>query len=119
MNIKEVSKKYQIPADTLRYYERTGVLPPVPRTETGLRDYGAEECAWIELAICMRRAGVPVNALAEYVRLCQAGEATFPARLELLRTQKKKLLEQQEKLTQTLQLLERKIKRYEDAVNCK
>ena len=40
MTIAEVSRKYDISADTLRYYERIGLIPPVPRTRGGLRDYG-------------------------------------------------------------------------------
>ena len=38
MTISEVSKKYDISTDTLRYYERIGLLPPVPRTKSGLRE---------------------------------------------------------------------------------
>ena len=55
MTIAEVSKKYDITADTLRYYERIGLIPPVPRTKSGIRDYDDVSCGWIELMICMRR----------------------------------------------------------------
>ena len=58
MTIAEVSRKYDISADTLRYYERIGLIPPVPRTRGGLRDYGEESCGWIQLMKCMRAAGV-------------------------------------------------------------
>ena len=57
MTIAEVSRKYDISADTLRYYERIGLIPPVPRTRGGLRDYGEESCGWIQLMKCMRAAG--------------------------------------------------------------
>ena len=69
MTIAEVSKKYNLTADTLRYYERIGLLPPVPRTQGGFRDYDEESCRWIELMKCMRAAGVQIEALVEYVRL--------------------------------------------------
>ena len=52
MTIAEVSRKYDISADTLRYYERIGLIPPVPRTRGGLRDYGEESCGWIQLMGC-------------------------------------------------------------------
>lgn len=116
MTIKEVSEKYHISADTLRYYERVGMIPPVPRTVSGIRNYGLEECGWIELAICMRNAGLPIEAMIEYVKLCQAGNSTIAARLELLQTQRNKLLEQQAKTTQTLARLAYKISVYEQAV---
>ena len=61
MTIKEVSEKYQITQDTLRYYERIGMIPAVPRTSGGIRNYGEADLGWIELALCMRnaRASVP------------------------------------------------------------
>ncbi len=91
MTISEVSKRYGISQDTLRYYERIGVIPPVHRTESGLRDYTEEDCGWVELAGCMRGAGLPLPALAEYVRLSQEGDGTIPDRRELLMKQKERL----------------------------
>ena len=77
MTISEVSKRYGISQDTLRYYERVGVIPPVRRTKSGVRDYSEEDCGWVELAACMRSAGLPLETLAEYVRLCQGGGCRF------------------------------------------
>ena len=57
MTIKEVSEKYGISQDTLRYYERVGMIPPVTRTAGGIRDYKEKDLAWVELAKCMRSAG--------------------------------------------------------------
>ena len=85
MTIKEVSEKYGISQDTLRYYERVGMIPPVTRTAGGIRDYKEKDLAWVELAKCMRSAGLPVEAMIEYVRLTQEGDATIPARLQLLK----------------------------------
>lgn len=116
MTIKEVSEKYHISADTLRYYERVGMIPPIPRTVSGIRNYGPEECGWIELAICMRRAGLPIEAMIEYVKLFQVGDSTIPARLQLLQCQRDKLLEQQAKTAETLERLIYKIDVYEKAV---
>ena len=63
MTIKEVSEKYQITQDTLRYYERIGMIPAVPRTSGGIRNYGEADLGWIELALCMRNAGLPVESI--------------------------------------------------------
>ena len=53
MTIKEVSQKYNISSDTLRYYERVGMIPPVTRTSGGIRDYTEEDLGWVELALCI------------------------------------------------------------------
>lgn len=113
MTIKEVSEKYQISQDTLRYYERVGMIPPVTRTAGGIRDYQQTDVQWVELAKCMRSAGLPVEAMIEYVRLCQEGDETIPARLQLLVEQRDKLLEQRRQIDETLDRLNYKIARYE------
>ena len=113
MTIKEVSEKYEISQDTLRYYERVGMIPPVTRTASGIRDYQESDLGWVELAKCMRSAGLPVEAMIEYVILTQEGDATIPARLQLLKEQRESLLEQKEKINATLERLNYKIGRYE------
>ena len=116
MTIAEVSKKYNISQDTLRYYERVGMIPPVNRTPGGLRDYRDEDCRWIELAKCMRSAGLPIEAMIEYVRLFQEGDETIAARLKLLTDQRERLLEQKNSIESMLDRLNYKISRYEAAV---
>ena len=116
MTIAEVSKKYDISADTLRYYERVGMIPPVTRTASGIRDYQDSDLGWVGLAKCMRSAGLPVEAMIEYVRLYQEGDSTIPARLQLLLEQRQSLLEQRKKIDETLDRLNYKISIYEDAV---
>ena len=68
MTIKEVSEKYGISQDTLRYYEMVNVIPKVTRTFGGIRDYQEEDLRWVELAVCMRNAGLPIESLIEYQR---------------------------------------------------
>lgn len=116
MTIKEVSEKFDISQDTLRYYERVGMIPPVTRTASGIRDYQEKDLGWVELAKCMRSAGLPVEAMIEYVKLTQEGDSTIPARLQLLTEQRETLLEQKAKIDATLERLNYKIGRYEIAV---
>ncbi len=113
MTIAEASKKYQMTPDTLRYYERVGLIPPVPRTAGGIRDYDEESCRWIEFAKCMRSAGLPIEALVEYVALFRQGESTFDARRALLLEQREQLMARLEELQAVLQRLDRKIARYD------
>ena len=116
MTIAEVSRKYDISADTLRYYERIGLIPPVPRTRGGLRDYGEESCGWIQLMKCMRAAGVQIEALIEYVDLFQQGDATLDARKALLVEQRDKLVSRMAEMQASLDLLNQKIDRYEQGM---
>ena len=103
MTIKEVSETYDISADTLRYYERIGMIPEVTRTAGGIRDYQESDLGWVELVICMRKAGLPVEALIEYVKLYQEGDETFEARLQLLSEEREKLEEQKAQIESILQ----------------
>lgn len=116
MTIKEVSEKYGVSQDTLRYYERIGVIPEVTRTAGGIRDYQPEDLGWLELALCMRGAGLPVNVLVEYLRLYREGESTIPQRLELLIAQRGELAAMKARIENTLSRLDYKISVYERAV---
>lgn len=115
MIISEVSGKLDLSQDTLRYYERIGLIPQVNRTKSGIRDYTEESCRWIELAKCMRLAGVPIEALIEYCALTQQGESTITARKELLVEERKKLTRKMENMSKTLDRLNYKLDRYEKA----
>lgn len=116
MTIREVSEKYGVTPDTLRYYEKIGMIPPVTRNASGIRDYTTEDLRWVELAKCMRASGLSVEAMVRYVQLFQQGDETIPDRLSLLLSQRTELLEKREKIDAALEWLERKIDRYEDAV---
>lgn len=116
MTISEVSQKYGLSQDTLRYYEKAGMIPPVHRTLGGLRDYTEEDCGWVELAKCMRSAGVQVEAIAEYVRLAQQGEKTLADRCQLLKEQRAQLAGQLQSVEAAMERLDYKISRYEEAV---
>lgn len=116
MTIKEVSEKYGLSQDTLRYYEKIGVIPPVTRTSGGIRNYTEQDIGWVENAVCMRNAGLPVEVIAEYCRLFSMGDSTIGARLELLTEQRKKLIEQKEQLETEISRLDYKIGRYEIAI---
>ena len=116
MTIKEVSEKYDISADTLRYYERVGMIPPVTRTSGGIRNYSDEDIGWVLLAKCMRQAGLPVEVMTRYLKLSQQGDETIPARLQLLKDQRDTLIEQRKRLDETIERINYKISRYEVAL---
>ena len=90
MTIKEVGEKYGISQDTLRYYEKVGIIRPVTR-KNGIRQYGEQELANIEFVVCMRSAGLPIDVLVEYIKLFDQGEKTEAARRQLLINEREKL----------------------------
>lgn len=114
MTIAEVSKKYQLTADTLRYYERIGLIPPVNRNSAGNRDYTEEDCRWVDFIKCMRSAGLSIEVLVEYVSLFQKGYDTVDARKELLLEQRRIIESKIEELQTTLKYLDIKIEGYEE-----
>nr|WP_254772859.1 MerR family transcriptional regulator [Paenibacillus sp. NFR01] len=117
MTIAEVSEKFNLSQDTLRYYERIGLIPPVPRNKSGMRAYTEEDCKWVDFIKCMRQsAGLPVEALIEYVSLARLGEDTLEARKSLLAEQRGKLAEKIAELTGTLARLDDKIERYDQTI---
>lgn len=116
ITIKEVSERYGITQDALRYYERAGMIPPVARTAGGIRDYRDEDLGWVELALCLRSAGLSVEAISEYVRLALLGDGTIKDRLALLQSQRELLLDRQRQIAGALDRLNYKIERYEDAL---
>ena len=116
MTIKEVSEQLEITQDTLRYYEKVGMIPSVTRTEGGIRNYQEDDIAWVKLATCMRSAGLPVKVMIDYLNLYKQGNSTIQARCTLLKEQREKLLEQKKQIEETLEKLNYKIARYEIAV---
>ena len=116
MTISEVSRKYNLSQDTLRYYERVGAIPPVRRSASGLRDYSEADCGWVELVKCMRNAGLPMEALVEYVRLMRQGDDTIAERRDILLNQRVQLVKQLEDTQSALEHLDYKISRYDAAL---
>lgn len=114
MTIAEVSKKYNLTQDTIRYYEKEGLIPTVPRTESGIRNFNEESCNWIEFIKCMRSAGLEIEVLKEYVKLFREGKSTVSKRKELLEKQRKKLVQKQKSINETLERLNYKINLYHE-----
>ena len=109
MTISEVSEKFGITQNTLRYYERIGLIPRVNRNKSGIRDYNEVDCGWVEYIKCMRDAGVPVEVLVEYVALYQMGDDTIDARIQLITEQRQILQKKAEDMQKTLERLDNKL----------
>jgi DNA-binding transcriptional MerR regulator len=116
MKIAEVSEQYGLSVDTLRYYERVGLIPPVQRNAGGIRDYNELDLRRVDFIKCMRSAGLPIEVLIDYVALVQRGDETIDARKEILKEQRELLLTRMQEMQKTLDILDHKIEVYENAV---
>ena len=116
MTIAEVSKKYNLTPDTIRYYEKEGLIPKIPRNKNGSREFDEKSCRWIEFIKCMRNAGMPVEVLSKYVKLMEKGHDTVKERRQLLINQKEVLLKKQVDINNTLDRITKKIEIYDDIV---
>lgn len=119
MTIAEVAKKYDLTTDTIRYYERIGLIPTIPRTENGIRNFDEESCRWIEFIKCMRNAGMEIEILLEYVNLFKKGKSTVRARKNLLEEQREKLVEKQKHINATIERLDYKLELYDQIISGK
>jgi len=111
MTISEAGKKYGLSADTLRYYEKIGLIKP-RRKPSGIRDYGEGDGKTIEFVMCMRAAGLSIAFLKEYLQLYEKGDATIPERKKLLEDQRRALSEKMGEMRETLARLDYKIEHY-------
>lgn len=116
MKIAEVSEKFGFTPDTLRYYERIGLIPPVTRNGGGIREYEEVDIKRIEFVRCLRNAGLPIETLIEYFTLLEQGDSTVEARKDLLLEQRELLKARIAEMEKTLELLNYKIDVYEDKI---
>lgn len=116
MRIAEVSAEYSISADTLRYYERIGLLGRIRRDPRGVRDYSEADCERIKFVKCMRGAGVPIEPLIEYMRLFDKGDATLAQRKAILEQQRDVMAQNIQAMQEGLDRLNAKIDNYDTLI---
>lgn len=117
MKIAEVSKQYDISADTLRYYERVGLLGNINRNKSGIRDFSEQDLGRVEFVKCMRSAGVSIEALIEYMSLFEQGDDTLEARKSILEEQRDLMQERIAEMQAGLDRLNYKIDNYESIIH--
>ncbi|APU12158.1 MULTISPECIES: MerR family transcriptional regulator [Actinoalloteichus] len=108
----EVSVRFGMSHDTLRYYERAGLLTEVERSRSGHRRYRASDVELLNLVRCLRETDMPIARLREFAELVRSGEHTIPERVDLLETHAAKVAEQIEELRGRHAAINRKIGYY-------
>ena len=112
MTIKEVSEKFNLSKDTLRFYEKKGLIGPVKKTKSGIRDYEGQDLKRIEFIKCMRNAELPIDVLKKYIDLYKSGKETKEERKKLLENQQKIIKAKIDKMQKAYKLLTDKIDLY-------
>ncbi|WP_054200053.1 MerR family transcriptional regulator [Clostridium baratii] len=112
MTIKEVSELTGVSIDNLRYYERIGLIPKVPRTSSGIRDYDEISIRWIEFVIKFKKARASIESIKEYIRLAEIGESTKHERRQILIEIKKNIEMRMRELQECLDITNYKINNY-------
>ena len=113
--VGEMAKLLDLPASTLRYYDKEGLLPFVERTSGGIRVFRDRDFQWLHVIGCMKKAGMPIKDIRRYIELSIQGDGTIDERLQMFRHQRQVLLDQIEELRHTLQMVEYKCWYYETA----
>lgn len=118
MNIKKAAEMFDLTTDTLRYYERVGVIPPVHRNESGYREYSTNDLNWIYLAKNLRNAGLSVESLIEFANLAQLRETqnVEEAQKQILADQLEELDKKIAEMADVRELLSYKIETYDDHI---
>lgn len=116
MKISAVSRKFGLSIQTLRYYERAGLIPAVPRNAQGIRDYQESDLYWIHYVQALRKAGVSVASIKDYVRLVPQGSPTRDERKRILLAQKQELLKQRAVIDEALRHMAIKLDGYDTYV---
>ncbi|MDA9472803.1 MerR family transcriptional regulator [Enterococcus sp. 5H] len=116
MNISIASKETSVSADTIRYYERIGLIPPIGRNENGVRNFTDEDLRWIIFSRQMRGAGLSIESLIEYLELFRIGDKTISARVDLLKDQESELQARIDVMQAALDRLRYKIDNYDSHI---
>ena len=114
MRINEASETSGLSADTIRYYEKEGILPPIHRDQSGHRCFSQENIDWMIVLYWLRKTGMPMDVMSRYAALVHAGDHTIPERKAILREHGELLAARRAELDQCDQLLAYKLAAYDE-----
>jgi DNA-binding transcriptional MerR regulator len=117
LTISEVAERTGLTRNTLRYYERDGLMLGVGRAGSGHRRYSERDLGWIELITKLRRTGMPIREVRRYAELVRAGDGNEEERLALLRVHRERVLAQLDTTTAYLAAIDMKIGYYASAID--
>ena len=113
--VGEMARRMGVPASTIRYYDKEGLLPFVGRSSGGIRVFTEKDFEWLRIIECLKKTGMSLKDIREYIELAMQGDETIDQRLELFRNQREVLRKQMAELQETMETLEYKCWFYETA----
>lgn len=114
-SIGEISKMFQLPISTLRYYDKEGLFPHLKRVN-GVRQFSESEIETLRVIDCLKRSGLEIKDIKEYMALCSLGNTTLKQRKAIFEKQKEEVLQEMEKLQKVLSMLNYKCWYYNQAI---
>ena len=115
-SIGEISKMFQLPISTLRYYDKEGLFPQLKRVN-GVRQFSENEIETLRVIDCLKRSGLEIKDIKEYMNLCSLGNSTLKQRKEIFVKQKEEVLQEIENLQKVLSMLNYKCWYYDQAID--
>ena len=113
--IGQVSEQFDLPVSTLRYYDKEGLFPALTRT-SGIRRFGEQELEALRVIECLKRSGLEIKEIKQFMEWCQEGSRTYELRKQLFERQKAAVEKEMEKMQETLDMLTFKCFYYEQAI---
>lgn len=111
--VAETAKKLNTSPHTIRFYSKEGLLPFVERSESGIRQFKPQDFEWLFLIDCLKKTGMPIREIREFIGWCMEGDATIDNRLEMFREREAVVEQQIAELQETLEVIKYKKWRYE------
>lgn len=115
--VGEMAKLLDVAPSTLRYYDKEGLLPFVERSQSGIRMFKDTDYEWLQIINCLKKTGMPLKDIKDFIYMAMAGDETIDERLELFKKQKAVIEMQMAELQETLDTLNFKCWYYETAKN--
>lgn len=114
--IKEAAEKMNLPASTIRYYDKQGLLPFVERSESGYRSFSEADMGMLNMIECLKRTGMPIKEIKQFCQWVQQGDASLQQRYDMFQERRRAVEEQMELLKKTMEVIEYKCWYYETAL---
>lgn len=115
-SIGEVSKMFDLPISTLHYYDREGLFPNLDRSQSGVRRFNDETIESLRLIECLKKTGMEIKDIKEFITWCQQGSSTYEKRREMFNKQRKNVESEINRLNQVLDMIKFKCWYYDTAI---
>lgn len=117
--MKQACELTNLPYETLKFYCNEGLVPNVRRDKNNYRIFSDRNIRWINNLNCLKRCGMSIKNIKEYLALCLEGESSIPQRMEMLAVHRKDLVKKLDELNKNLAYLDYKNQFYQDVLDKK